>query len=526
MRSSTISMFFALLTFSLPGCKTGKSTLPPKAKIEAQPAPPPVEQVPSTPTLLDQALSFEQKLRPTVIAQNAHPFTLQERMQAHHVPGVAVAIIEDGKVVAAQGYGVLQAGKNNPVNADTLFSAGSISKLITAASVLALRDQGALDLDQDIQSYLRSWKLPPHPSKTSISLRMLLSHTSGLNLPGFADLGPKDPLPTLLQSIQGLPPAKNKALARTQAAGQVHMYSGGGYLLTQLVLEDLSQKPFAQLAQTLVFGPLEMSSSSFAQPLPANTPNVAKAHGAKGQPRALPRGYESMPELAASGLWTSAKDLAKLVAALLSEQSPLSASTRRSMLTRVAPGSHGLGPRLDQERDQHYFYHAGANESYKAWIEGNPSTGQGLVVLTNAQHGDRLYVEIRNAVADAMNWPINRPFLLDSKALPNAWTAQFTGQYQRPASSSNPALHSKVVLPYSLRVELKGQDLRVGAAQGGPTLKLSPQSPSLFVVPDWSVRTGVTSLEFHRNASNQVIGATVRVGNERSYFSRQQTPKP
>lgn len=498
-------------------------------RIQGHPKPLVGHLTPATPTRppqqatsdkTGQAKNFDGHLRANVLAKDTLAWSLHDRMRLHHVPGVSVAIVDRGEVIFTSGYGVLQTGKSAPVNAHSLFSAGSISKIITAATVLALRDRGILDLDQDIQSYLKSWTPPSHPHSDAITLRMLLSHTAGLNLRGFEDLAPQDPLPTLLQSLKGESPAKNEPLAQIHPTGKTQLYSGGGYLLVQLILQDLTGQSFAQLAKQHVLDPLKMSDSTFAQPIGPERKNVAKAHGAKGQARALPRGYESMPELAASGLWTSAADLAKLVAALVAHKKGLSDATRRSMLTPVAPGPYALGPHIERERDQTFFYHAGANASYKAWIEGNPSTGQGLVVLTNAQHGDRLYVEIRNAVADVMHWPINRPVFIRQNPLPKQWNQQFTGHYLRTDTPLNPAIRTKHAAPYSLRVEFVGSHLVVGAMQGGPTLKMLSAEPDLFVVPDWPSRTGVTSLRFHRNARNKVIGTTVRVGNERSFLPR------
>src|SRR5690606_28217292 len=107
---------------------------------------------------------------------------------------------------------------------------GSVSKVITAATTLRLVADGSLALDQDISTYLRSWKVPATSTTPTpqVSLRMLMSHTAGLGVHGFADYLPGEPLPTLLQTLDGIAPAKNKPVRLIHAPGERGDYSGGG----------------------------------------------------------------------------------------------------------------------------------------------------------------------------------------------------------------------------------------------------------------------------------------------------------
>ncbi|MEL6548509.1 MAG: serine hydrolase domain-containing protein [Myxococcota bacterium] len=186
-------------------------------------------------------------------------------------------------------------------------------------------------------------------------------------------------------------------------------YSGGGIQVSQLVVEDVTGLTYEQAARRYVFDPLGMARSTFASPLPQNTPDVACAHDAKGRPRALPRCFESMPESAASGLWTSARELAHFLAALLGDDEFLPLELRRQMFTR-SPGSwHGLGPRVNGSGETLVFHHGGANDSYQAWIEGHPGTGDGIVVLTNSAGGRALAYELRLAVQRQEGWKVLFP---------------------------------------------------------------------------------------------------------------------
>src|SRR3984957_9767150 len=136
--------------------------------------------------------------------------TLSQQMTALHVPGVSVAVIHNGKLEWARGFGVARAG-GNPVTSNTLFQAASISKPITALAVLRLVDSGKLNLDTDVNEYLKSWRIPDSEftAKTKVTLRELLSHTAGITVPGFGGYLSGEPLPTLLQTLNGGLPTNN-----------------------------------------------------------------------------------------------------------------------------------------------------------------------------------------------------------------------------------------------------------------------------------------------------------------------------
>ena len=147
-----------------------------------------------------------------------------------------------------------------------------------------------------------------------------------------------------------------------------------------------------------------MTRSRFVNPLPESHGNIAKAHNRRARPRALLRGYESMPEAAASGLWTSATDMGLFLEKLLSDETFLSADLSAQFWTRQANSWHGLGPRINGTGDELIVHHGGANDHYKAWMELHPNAGTGLIVLTNVEDGRLLSYEIRVAIGEAFDW--------------------------------------------------------------------------------------------------------------------------
>lgn len=342
---------------------------------------------------------------------DARSWTLAERMAANNVPGMAVLIVDDGEVLLSQGYGRLSATATASVDEDTVFSVGSVSKLVNAVLILRLVDEGKLDLDTDVNDYLTRWKIPESQftKDEKVTLRRLLSHTSGLSQHGFPDFQPGEKLPSIEESLNGEGHAKHEAVRPLFEPGSDMKYSGGGIMVSQLIVEEVTGLDYTEAAKKYVFEPLGMSRSTFENPLPSAHGNIAKAHDREARPQALPRGYESMPEMAASGLWTSADDMGKFLQVILSKSNFLSDEMWEEMLTRQPPSWHGLGPRLNGVGEKAVFHHGGSNDSYQAWFEGHPSSRRGLVVLTNSSGGRMLAYEMRNAVERALSWNINFP---------------------------------------------------------------------------------------------------------------------
>jgi CubicO group peptidase (beta-lactamase class C family) len=446
-------------------------------------------------------------------------------MAFYHVPGVAVAVIRNGKVVKVAGYGVLAAGSAERVNADTLFSAGSVSKVATATLLLRMVAAGKLALDRDIDDYLTSWHVPPtkqtpHPD---VTLRMLMSHTSGFNVGGFPDFMPQERVPTLLETLDGKPPSKHHAVRLISVPGTRYGYSGGGIMVEQQVIEDVTHARFEDVAKTWLLDPLHMTRSTFVSPLPEGTINVAKAHDDDGKPVALPRGWQTFPEQAASGFWTSARELGTMVAALIdsyrgsSNFLPRRLSTQ--MMTAVSPSPQGLGPELLGSGDRRVFYHSGSNDNYRAWIEGYLQSGDGFVILTNSSNGSPLRLEIRHALSDAIGLgvdPVERAVALD---MSDPAYVDYKGTYRLDTS-----------VPMNIRRGLD-DDFEVDAfyidvSGGKATLRvpgddhlhtLMALSPTRFVDPE-SDTVPLLQLEFHRDARGKVQAVSVTSGDSLAYY--------
>lgn len=183
---------------------------------------------------------------------------IAEWMEKLHVPGVSIAVIHNGRLDWARGFGVVRIG-GPAVTPATLFQACSISKAVSATAMLHLAQQGRLGLDADVNAYLRSWKLPANAftAKTKVTLRQLLNHSADVTVSGFPGYLAGSPLPTLAQMPEGVPPAISPPIRVDMLPGIGYRYSGGGYLVAQQVVEDITNKPFADVVRDTVLSPYD-----------------------------------------------------------------------------------------------------------------------------------------------------------------------------------------------------------------------------------------------------------------------------
>lgn len=362
-------------------------------------------------------------------------WTLAERMARCHAPGVSIALIEDRRIAWAEGFGVRAAGRPEPVEPETLFQAASISKVIAATATLTLVQEGRLDLDAGVNRYLKSWRLPDSPlaARERVTLRRILSHRAGLNVHGFAGYRPDEPMPGLLDVLDGRLPARNKPIRVEVTPGTETRYSGGGVVIEQLLLSDVTGLPFPELARERVLAPLAMADSTFAQPLPpAWRARTALGHDSDGV--VLDGGWRIGPEMAAGWLWTTPADLARWAIAIDAARrgrpgGVLSPTMAKAMLTRQEGGDYGLGPLLEDEGRAFRFGHGGANTGYRSQLIYFPATGQGAVVMVNGDGGDLMTDEILRGLAVDHDWPALKPKPVQAATLDISALDRLVGAY-------------------------------------------------------------------------------------------------
>jgi CubicO group peptidase (beta-lactamase class C family) len=374
-----------------------------------------------------------------VIKGDAHAkHNLRDRMKELNVPGVSVAVIHEGNIEWARGFGVSRVG-GPPVNAETMFQAGSISKPVAAMAALRLVQQGKLSLDTDINTYLTSWKLPadPRAAGKSVTLRELLTHTGGTTVHGFPGYAQNEPVPTLVQVLNGEKPANTAAIRSEAEPGKQWKYSGGGFTIMQQALLDVTKEPFPKLLHDTVLAPIGMTRSTYEQPLQQSLrTNAATPYHGDGKP--VEGGAHTYPEMAAAGLWTTPTDIARY--AIEVEQSlagkanhVLSAEMTKQMVT-PGIGNWGLGLEIGGADSNPYFSHDGVNEGFVNDFLAYEKNGEGAVIMTNGDQGDQLTDEVMRSIAVEYNWPDYRPTERTAIHVDPAVLAQYVGTYQfRPS---------------------------------------------------------------------------------------------
>jgi CubicO group peptidase (beta-lactamase class C family) len=355
---------------------------------------------------------IENGLLPPVVVkgQPARTMKLDDRMRELKVPGVSVAVFENGRIAWSRGWGMADVADARRVDADTRFQAASISKPVTAAAALALASLGHISLDDDINRHLKSWKLPENhfTAKQKVTLAHLLSHTGGLTVHGFRGYAAGEDVPSLLQVLDGAKPANSDPVRVDIPVGSQWRYAGGGYTIVQLAIQDVTKKPFADALRELVLDPLGMSHSTFVQPLPADLrTKAATGYRSTGDP--IAGRWHTYPEQAAAGLWTTPEDLARFAMAV--QQTAAGTSTRPIMTRELAArmlkpvmDDYGLGVGLIGAGPSTMFGHGGSNEGFRCEFVALKDRASGVVVMTNSDRGGALAKEIIRAVAQEYQW--------------------------------------------------------------------------------------------------------------------------
>jgi hypothetical protein len=242
-------------------------------------------------------------------------------------------------------------------------------------------------------------------------------------------------VPTVVQILNGEKPANSPPIRVNTVPGTLWRYSGGGYVVMQLLLTEVSGKPFPQLLQDLVLQPAGMINSTYEQPLPKGlSPFAATPYRANGEP--VKGGWHTYPEMAAAGLWTTPSDLARLAIEVQNEYAGrsnniLTQRMVRQMLARQKD-NWGLGFGLETPGHTLRFGHDGANEGFRGDLEAYTESGQGLAIMTNSDSGSQLASEFLGAVAKEYNWSDFQPIERTVTKIAPAVLATYAGTYDAP----------------------------------------------------------------------------------------------
>jgi CubicO group peptidase (beta-lactamase class C family) len=430
-------------------------------------------------------------LPPAVVVKGEPPDCklLLQRMAELHVNGLSIAVVHHGVIEWAQGFGATEVG-GKPVTAETLFQAGSISKPVASLGTLRLVQQRKLSLDANINTELTSWKIPANPAFPGavVTLRELMTHTAGMTVHGFPGYAAGEPVPTLVQVLDGVKPANTPAIRIETMPGTKWNYSGGGITVMQQAVVDVVKEPYPKFLHDMVLAPIGMTHSTYEQPLPAAMKaNEATPYDSKGV--AVVGGAHTYPEMAAAGLWTTAADLAKYILevqhSLAGKANHVLSREMTEQMLRPGMGKWGLGVETGGSSGAPYFTHGGVNEGFESLFVGYEHEGEGAVVMTNAQGGSQIAEQIMSSIAVAYGWPDLKPVERTEVKVEPAVLAKYVGTYD--------------VAPIGNFVFTLEGDQLMGKPPGQEKDPVFPESPTRFFL-----KTGPAELEFFSEDAGKV----------------------
>lgn len=392
------------------------------------------QKAPTVDPTIDMIKKVETGLSTPVYIEGDSTWTLEERMVHYGVPGVSIAVINNGKIEWSKTYGVMDKESKSPVTSKTLFQAASISKPVTAYGALTLVEQKKVALNEDINNFLKSWKLADNEftKEKKVTIKNLLNHSAGITVHGFLGYSTDLEVPTLIQVLNGTPPANSDPAVVDKVPETSARYSGGGYNIIQQMMIDVEGATFPEIMNRLVLQPLEMTNSTYNQPLTGE--QLASAATGYLPDGSMVKGKRhTYPEMAPAGLWTTAEDLAKFAVNIqetLKDKSHkgLSKEMTTLMLTPFVEDYSGLGIFLNKKKDDVYFEHGGWNEGFSSQLIAHKDKGYGVVVLTNGNQPDFISELIRS-VALTYQWDDYVPTHQKMKIDP-ATIAEISGRYK------------------------------------------------------------------------------------------------
>ena len=342
-------------------------------------------------------------------------WSIEERMKHYGIPGASIAVIHKGEIVWTKGYGVTDTESKSPVTGKTLFHAALLAMPVTAYGALGLVEQQKVELDANVNHYLKSWKVPENEftKEHKVTLKNLLNHSAGFGLHAIQGYPKGEPVPTLTQVLNGTAPAKNIPVVLNKEPEESIYISAAGYAIAQQMMTDISGKKFPELMHELVFQPLEMTNSTFNQTLSTAQLNRT-ATGYLTDGSVVKGKGHNYPVMAANGIWSTAEDLAKFV---LNIQQTLKGTSTKGlskemtelMLTPYGTSSYGpgfkygLGMQLIDKQGETYLRHWGWNRGFFGQIIAHKDKEFAVVVLTNSTYPG-FNEEVTRAVARAYDW--------------------------------------------------------------------------------------------------------------------------
>ena len=357
----------------------------------------------------------------------------------------------------------------------TLYQAGSISKPVAAVGIMVLVDKFELDLDASVNAYLKSWQLSSEEfDADKVTIRNLLSHTAGTTVHGFMGYKKEKKVPEIVEILDGK--GNSDEVIMFNQADSIWKYSGGGYQILHLLVEDISGEDFATFMKREVLDPIVMANSTYEIKLPGTCNECARAYNRKGN--AYKPDWYLYPESAAAGLWTNTSDLAKFLKHLHTIYSGgdgiLSAESVKELFTPVK-NEYGFGFSVREKEGELYVGHSGKNIGFSNDMAINLNTGEGYVILTDSDGAFPVIEDIKRSIPGNGVWS-NRPQIVATRIEISASEMNhFVGDY---------SLKMKGRPSFKAEVLLDGNRLIMKNKNAGSVQELIPVGENTFIAKE------------------------------------------
>lgn len=366
---------------------------------------------------------------------------IEEQLEQYKLPGFSVVVFENYQLVYAKQFGVKSANSPEKIDENTAFSTASIAKPITALLCFILEEKGLLNLNEPIEKSLKRWHLPKSKftENNNPTWKQLLNHTAGTTQGGFEDHYEGEKIPTLEESLLGKIPRYDKEIEFSFELGTSWQYSGGGYTIIQMALEDRFKKPIAALAREYIFSPLGLKNTTMIQPNEKGfLTNVALVHNKDG--KVIQTGLPITPQVGPSGLWSTPTDLATIAIemqnALRNKNNKVISHNVAKKMTEVsvlknAVGGWGYGwQKTFGYNNYDWFSCNGSNTGVGGSLMATMKDGNGFAFLANGEKPNRMPVmgQTQKTILGLMNW--KGDFLSeDVQKIPSDLKAKLIGTY-------------------------------------------------------------------------------------------------
>lgn len=365
---------------------------------------------------------------------------IEQQLEKHKLAGFSLVVFENYEIVYSEQFGVKSVNSKEKIDENTAFSTASITKPITALLCFILEEKGLIKLDEPIDNYLKRWHLPKSKftENNSPTWKQFLNHTSGTSQGGFADYYEGDTIPTIKQSLLGQIPRYDKEIEFLFTPGSSFEYSGGGYVIIQMALEDTLNKSIAALAEEHIFKPLGLKYTTMTQPNENGFPkNVALVHDENG--KVIRSGLPITPQVGASGMWSTPTDLAKISIeiqnALLNKNNKVISHNVAKKVTEVTALKDAVGgwsygwQKSFGYNNYDWFSCNGSNTGVGGNILATMTDGNGVVYLANGEKPNRFPVMnyTRYKILKVMDW--NKVSNDDIQEMPASLKEKLIGTY-------------------------------------------------------------------------------------------------